>query len=290
MAHVTKAFSFVSFFVVIILLEASSFASNDILIKRGELAKIIGKPGVVVVDARGEKSYSKRHLPGAVNLPFSLIQSLRDEATIKKSGVALPVEKAEKLFGELGISNNSRIVVYDSPPDVAASYVWFTLKIYGAENVRILSGGIKTWRKEKRALTDEVAKVNPAVFKANLRSEFITTADWIIKNKESIQLLDARSVEEFVGARGVGHIPGAILLEWKQLASAKESFKSAGEIDELLGKAGVSKDKEIVVYCEIGPKATFLYSALNMLGYKPKLYWGSMKEWQNDPNRPISKK
>jgi thiosulfate/3-mercaptopyruvate sulfurtransferase len=277
----TKAFSFLSIFAAIILLGAPVFAGSDILIESGELADIIGKPGVVIVDARGEKSYNKKHLPGAVNLPSDLIVSLRDEATIKKSGVALPVEKVEKIFGERGISNDSRIIVYDRPPNVAASYVWMTLKIYGAEDVRILSGGIKAWKK---------GKLNPAVFKANIQSDIVTTSDWIIKNKENIQLLDARSLEEFVGARGVGHIPGAVLLEWKQLASAKESFKSAGEINELLIKAGVSKDKEIVVYCEIGPKATFLYSALNMLGYKPKLYWGSMKEWQDDPNRPIAKK
>ena len=287
--RLTKVFSFISFFAAIILIGTSSFASNDILISGGELTAFIGKPGVVIVDAREKRSYDKRHLTGAVNLPFSIIASLRDEATIKKSGVALPLEKAEKLFGERGISNNSRIVVYDSPPSVAASYVWFTLKIYGAEDVRILSGGIKAWRKEKRPLTKEVAIVNPAEFKANLRSEFITTADWIIKNKESIQILDARSLEEFVGARGVGHIPGALLLEWKQLANAKESFKSTAEINEIISKTGVSNDKEIVVYCEIGPKASFLFAALTIAGYIPKCYCGSMKEWSDDPNRPITK-
>jgi thiosulfate/3-mercaptopyruvate sulfurtransferase len=290
MKHISKLFILFSIATAIISFAAPSFAGSDILIKTGELAAIIGKPGVVIVDARGEKSYNKRHLPGAVNLPSDLIVSLRDESTIKKSGVALPIEKAEKIFGERGISNDSRIIVYDSPPNVAASYVWMTLKIYGAENVRILSGGIKAWKKEKLPLTDEVANVMPAVFKVDIKKELITTPDWIMKNKENIQLLDARSLEEFVGARGVGHIPGAILLEWKQLASAKESFKSAEEIGELLAKAGVSRGKEIVVYCEVGPKATFLYSALNMRGYKPKLYWGSMKEWQDDPNRPISKK
>jgi thiosulfate/3-mercaptopyruvate sulfurtransferase len=287
---IIKACSFVSIYATILLSGVSSFASNDILIQRGDLNDLIGKPGIVIVDARGKKSYDKRHLPGAVNLPSSLIVSLRDEATIKKSGVALPVEKVEKIFGERGISNDSRIIVYDRPPDVAASYVWMTLKIYGAENVQILSGGIRAWKKKKLPLTDEVAKVDPAVFKAKIQSDIVTTSDWIVNNKENIQLLDARSLEEFVGARGVGHIPGAHLLEWKELASAKESFKPAGEINELLSKAGISKDREIVVYCEIGPKATFLYSALNMLGYKPKLYWGSMKEWQDDPNRPVAKK
>lgn len=287
---ITKICNFISIVAGVILLAVPSFAGNDILIKPGEVAEIIGKPGVVIVDARGEKSYSKRHLPGAVNLPSDLIVSLRDEAVIKKTGVPLPPEKAEKIFSERGINNDSTIVVYDRPPNVAASYVWMTLKIYGAENVRILSGGIKAWKKEKRPLTDEAAKVTPAVFKADLRTELITQPDWIMKNRENIQLFDTRSLEEFAGARGVGHIPGAVLLEWKQVSSAKESFKSAGEINEVIDKSGISKDKEIVIYCEVGPKATVVYAAFDMVGYKPKLYWGGMKEWQDDPNRPIAKK
>ncbi len=269
---------------------APSYAGSDILIKPAELAEIIGKPGVVIVDARGEKSYSKRHLPGAVNLPFDLIISLRDEGVINKSGVPLSLEKAEKIFGELSISNDSQIIIYDRPPNIAAAYVWMTLKTYGADNVRILSGGIKTWKKEKRPLTKESVKAVPAVFKAGIRTELITKPDWIIKNRENIQLFDTRSLEEFVGARGVGHIPGAILLEWEKMANAKESFKSAGEINDVINKAGISKEKEIVIYCEVGPKATVVYAAFNMAGYKPKLYWGGMKEWQDDPNRGIAKK
>lgn len=286
----TMVFSFITTFAAIILLGASSFAGSDFMIKSREFADIMGKPGVVIVDARAEKSYNKKHLPGAVNFPSSLIVELRDEAVIKKFNVALPVEKAEKLFGELGISNDSKVVVYDSPPSVDATYVWFTLKMYGAENVRILSGGVKAWRKEKRPLTKEVAEIKPAVFKANFRSEILVNADWIIKNKESIQLVDTRSLEEFVGARSIGHIPDAFLLEWKELANAKESFKSAREINEIIRKTGVSKDKETVIYCEIGIRASFVFAAFDMLGYKPKFYWGSMKDWQDDPNRSIAKK
>ncbi|HDH05488.1 MAG TPA: sulfurtransferase [Nitrospirae bacterium] len=288
--RITKMFSFISIVAAVILIAAPSFAANDFMITSRELAGIIGKPGVVIVDARGEKSYKKRHLSGAVNFPAGLIVELRDEAAIKKSDVAIPVEKAEKLFGEFGISNDSTIVVYDSPPSVDAAYVWFTLKMYGAENVRILTGGIKAWRKEKRPLTKAVASITPAVFNADLRSEILTDADWIMKNRENIQLVDTRSFEEFIGARSVGHIPGAFLLEWKDLANAKKTFKSAGEMNEIISNRGISKDKQIVIYCAIGIRASFVYTAFDMLGYKPKFYWGSMLDWQDDPNRPIGKK
>lgn len=267
-----------------------SFAANDILITRGELAKIVGKPGVVIVDARSKRSYKKRHLPGAVNLPAKHIMSLRDEASIKKFAVPVLPEKAEKLFGGLGMANDSTIVVYDTPPDFFATYVWFTLRMYGAGNVRILSGGIKGWKKEKLPLTKEVPKVEETLFKANIRSDIIINADWIIKNRERIQLIDTRGLEEFVGARGVGHIPGALLLEWKQLTNAKKSFKSAAEMNKIISKKGVPKDKEIVIYCEIGVMASVPFAAFDMLGYNPKFYWGSMKDWQDDPNRPIAKK
>lgn len=243
MMYMTKLFIFISIIAAIILPGAYSYAGSDILITRGELAEIIEKPGVVIVDARSEQSYNKKHLAGAVNLPYTRIVKLREESAIKESAVPIPLEKAEKLFGELGISNNSTIVVYDSPPDVAAGYVWFTLKIYGAENVRILSGGIKAWRKEKRPLTKEVAKVTPGEFKTSLRSDILTDADWIVKNREDIQLLDTASFEEFIGARGSGHIPGSLFLWWKELASAKESFKADGEMNEIISKTGITRDK-----------------------------------------------
>ncbi len=288
--RITKMFTLISAVAAVILMAAPSFADDDILITREELAGIIGKPGVVIVDAREEKSYKKRHLPGAVNLPFTLIVQLRDDAAVKKYSAVLTPETAEEVFGGLGISNNSRIVVYDSPPNVAAGYVWFTLKTYGASDVRILSGGVKAWRREKRPLTKEVPEIVPAKFKADLNSDILVSADWVMKNRDNVQLLYTASFEEFIGARGVGHIPGSIFLWWKDLSSAKEGFKSAREMNEIISNRGVSRDKELVIYCEFGPKAAYSYTAFSMLGYKPKFYWGSMLEWQDDPNRPIAKK
>jgi thiosulfate/3-mercaptopyruvate sulfurtransferase len=116
------------------------------------------------------------------------------------------------------------------------------------------------------------------------------SADWVMKNKDDVQLLYAASFEEFIGARGVGHIPGSTFLWWKDFSNAKESFKTVGEMNEIISNKGISKDKDLVIYCEFGPKAAFSYTAFSMLGYKPKFYWGSMLEWKDDPNRPIAKK
>ena len=95
MMHITKLFILISIIAAIIMPGTSSFAGDDILITQEELAGIIGKPGVVIVDARGEKSYNKKHLPGAVNMSYILLVTLRDEATIKNLAVPLPPEKAE---------------------------------------------------------------------------------------------------------------------------------------------------------------------------------------------------
>jgi thiosulfate/3-mercaptopyruvate sulfurtransferase len=58
-----------------------------------------------------------------------------------------------------------------------------------------------------------------------------------------------------------------------------------------LEKAGLTKDKEIVTYCNPGlGRSTFLFLAMTLLGYdKVKVYPGSYLEWASDPARPIAR-
>lgn len=287
-----KMIKVVVFITAFFLLKASGFAQagiSDILIQPEELASITGQIGVVIVDASEKESYEKTHLPGAVSLPGRLMIELKDDVYMKQTGMGLRPEKIEELFGKLGISNNSRVIVYDSGTDMLASFVWAILKIYGVDNAQILAGGKVRWKKEKRPLTSEIPKPKPAVFKAKPNPELVATAEWIIKNKENINLVDTRTTEEYIGALGPGRIPGSLFLDYIQLTDPKGTFKSTDELNSMLSKLGVTRDKEVVPYCNFGAKAAFLFAALKGLGYKSKLYWGSMEDWVKDTTLPIAK-
>lgn len=281
--------SLVIFLAIFFQSSKPAFGQSDDLIDTEGLTTIQGKPGVVIIDARDDESYMEAHIPGAVNLHFSSILELKDSAYMKQTGLALRPEKAEELLGSLGISNDTRVVVYDSPPSFESPIIWLSLKIYGLDKVQMLSGGIKKWKKEKRPLTKEVPQVKSAVFKANPKTELVATSDWIVKNEGKITILDARGGEDYIGATGGGHIPGAFPIEWIRIADARNSFKSPDEIRELLNRSGVTKDREIVTYCQVGPKASVLFAALKMMGYKVRLYWGSMAEWSKDPNLKVER-
>lgn len=49
------------------------------------------------------------------------------------------------------------------------------------------------------------------------------------------------------------------------------------------------KEKEVVVYCFIGQTASVDYLVGRSLGYKMKLYDGSLQEWSRDAKLPMEK-
>jgi len=282
--------SFVFLITFLVLSSPSGFAQTDVFITTDELSSILGQPNVVIVDGRFKEQYENNHIPGAVNLNYEAVEGLRDPSfykEMKASGLPLRTDKTEALFGSFGIGNDSKVILYDNPPDRSAGFLWVALKILGANDVRILKGGIKEWRKMKLPLSAEVPQIKPATFKVNPKTALVATADYIVKNMKDIQLLDNRTGQEYAG---LGSIPGTINIEWKNFADGKVSIKPTEDIQKVLSDAGITKDKEIVVYCNTGSRAGLPFVALMTAGYKVRLYWGSMDEWTKDSNLPIIKK
>ena len=72
---------------------------------------------VVLVDLRPEYLYSKAHIPGAINIPWT--ETLNGESTWWKSP-----EKLEEIFNANGVTKEKEVVVYvnspiDPPPPVS---------------------------------------------------------------------------------------------------------------------------------------------------------------------------
>jgi thiosulfate/3-mercaptopyruvate sulfurtransferase len=70
-----------------------------------------------------------------------------------------------------------------------------------------------------------------------------------------VQIMDMRTDEEWLGTnnRGntrVGHVPGAVHLEWLNYIEGDDSrkFKPAAELHRMLHEAGISPEKEVVTY------------------------------------------
>ena len=75
-----------------------------------------------------------------------------------------------KQFGEavgaLSIGNGDTVVVYDAPSLFSAARVWWTFRLFGANSVYILDGGLPKWKAEGRPLQTGDVKRTPKKFHA----------------------------------------------------------------------------------------------------------------------------
>lgn len=147
-------------------------------------------------------------------------------------------------------------------------------------------------------------KIDPKKVKYSViadKNEVKHAMEDILKNGKNSKyvIIDSRGIAEIIGERKMdnvargGHIPGATFIEWAQISDAdkKLSFKSAEQIQEVYNRYGVTPDKTIYAYCQVGAgRGSEHITALQLLGYKNvKVFTGSWDVWGNDMNLPIKR-
>src|SRR5713101_7340126 len=111
-------------------------------------------------DAAAE--YLAGHIPGAVRFD---IDAIADHANPLPH--MLPsAEQFARDVGTLGIAETDTIVVYDGIGLGGAPRVWWTFRLFGAEQMFILDGGLPKWKAEGRPLEAGTVERAPRVFKA----------------------------------------------------------------------------------------------------------------------------
>jgi thiosulfate/3-mercaptopyruvate sulfurtransferase len=230
-------------------------------------------------------AFEEGHIPGARFLRYGDFAVDGDQSL----GSELPpVADAKRVFEAVGVSNNSRVVVYATGP-VTAARAFFTLDALGHKNIALLDGGLRTWRDEKRAIETGAAKpVTAGQFTPTLNASRVATAQQIQQQMASsgIALVDVRPDPEFYGTDGgmngmhaAGHIAGAKQLTWNALVGADGRFLPRDQLQAKLTGAGASTGKPVVAYCMVGMRASVVYFVARHLGYDARLYDGSIVDW-----------
>ncbi|MCJ7782848.1 MAG: sulfurtransferase [Desulfobacterales bacterium] len=265
------------------------------LIETRELLNLTGHPSVRIVDMRTSlPDYLKGHIPNAVYLHVENLQ-IPDKGIPDQAPDRIALERL--LGGNLSLSNPMWVVLYSEKSNPNATFLAWTLDYLGHKKVGILNGGWEKWTSGKLPATQEYPSLSPNKFFGKVIPETLAEKKWMLNRlrAKNVVILDARPPRQYSGEEGEeirkGHIPGARNVFWETTLEGEEVrvWKKKEDLEKLLSESGVTKDKEIVVYCRAGREASHLYFTLKYgIGYpNVRLYRGSWVEWSADKTLPV---
>jgi thiosulfate/3-mercaptopyruvate sulfurtransferase len=258
-----------------------------------ELAAELGDPDLGVIDASwhlpntariGAAEFRAKHIPGAV---FFDIDTIADQDQGLPHMLPKP-ETLAKAMTALGLGDGMRFVVYDATGLYAAARVWWTLRAYRVEDVRILEGGLPRWIKEGRPLETGDAHPKPRSFTRRSADGFVASLEEVREalKSGSAQVVDARPAERFRGLvpeprPGVrsGRIPGSLNLPFSEIVE-HGTLKPPEALKAEFANHQINLDKPIITTCGSGVTAAILALAVEEAGGRVAgLYDGSWAEW-----------
>jgi thiosulfate/3-mercaptopyruvate sulfurtransferase len=277
---------------VSVTLAAAPAARKDMLVSTDWLAQHLNDANVVVLQVSANRNaYDAGHIPGArfVALP---------EIAITRNGVPneLPdVPVLKKVFEGVGVSDNSRVILYGDASVLPATRAYFTLDYLGhGEQAALLDGGLDKWKSEGRMLSKDAPTVAQGNLSPRLKTEIVMQIDAVkdiaAKPQSSGPLLvDARPAADYSGEKG-SHIPTAVNQNWmdSQVSKDNQTLKSEADLRRMYEADGIKGDRPVVTYCNSGMQASQSYFTLKYLGYDVKMYDGSMSEW-TQKGAPVEK-
>ncbi|MDN3689316.1 sulfurtransferase [Cyclobacterium jeungdonense] len=271
------------------------------LIPASTLLELLDQPSLVVIDAGfGKEKYLQKHLLGAlfVDLNRDLSSIKEDPAEGGRHPLPDPAEFG-KTLGKLGISPESRVVIYDDKQGaMSAARLWWMLRAMGHQNVQVLDGGMQAAEAAGYPMGSGEESNSPTVpYPASEWQLPLADLDEVAKkvNDPAYRVIDVRESARYLGETEpidliAGHIPGAINVPFGENLDSKGYFLPAETLKKNYSEVLAAGPAEnTLVHCGSGVTACHTLLALAHAGLEiPKLYVGSWSEWSRN-NRPVAK-
>ncbi len=283
--------------------QAASSPRDRLVVSASWLAEHLRDPGLVLLHVGDKAEYEASHIPGARYVALSDL-SVSDRTGAENGLVLemLPAETLRERLQSLGISDDSRVVVYFGKDWVSpATRVMFTLDYAGlGDRSSLLDGGQPAWEKSGQAVTAVV----PAPAAGTLSPLAVRS---IVVDKEYVRdhvgasgevLVDARDAAFFQGVETgggkdhphrTGHIKGAVSIPFSEITDGSLTLRSTEDLAARFEKAGVKEGDTVIAYCHLGQQATAVLFAARTLGHRVLLYDGSFQDWTRFPDYPVEK-
>lgn len=267
---------------------STEYASTKCLSEIDEIKN--AGPRLKLIDLRKPKEYDQGHIPRALNVWRNQIT----DTSFAYDGMMATRLQMELLMGQLGITPTDTIVIYDQNANCDAARLWWILKFYGHQNVKLLNGSLTAWLSSGGKLSVVAAAPDSTTYRFTTQadSSILALADMVeAQMRANAILLDVRGTDEFSGethkngAAYPGHIEGAVNLDWTYAVdyNGSQKFLNAPELRQRYAAIGIDGTQSIITYCHSGVRSAHTFFVLTeLLGYRNiKNYDGSWTEWSH---------
>lgn len=246
----------------------------------------------------GLAEYHVEHIAGA------RFADLLSDFSIKRRNARFGIPSATefaKAAAKLGVSNDTKLVVYSTSSPLWATRLWWLFKYFGHENVAVLDGSLHEWKAAGLPLeTGDMPQIQHGDFRARVHTDRLALKSDVLSTvtspDQTSKVIDVLSPDYYAGKAGniygytrLGHIKRAINLPAETvLTDDGKSFRSTAEIQALTEAQIGPLQTPVITYCGGGIAATQLAFALEMAGFSDvKVYSGSLQEWSADHDLPM---
>ena len=267
------------------------------LITADQLAADLGKPGLFILDVRGQNEYNQGHIPGSLRLD---VESLRGNVQGLPS-VLWPTKLLAAQFSLMGLTSGDLVVLVNAGRPRDCTLAAMALERLGHPRYALLDASVAKWAAQGRpmdqVLPSPVAADYPAVEGAD---DFTVGYQEVLAavNDGHTVILDVRPADYFKGLKSdearAGHIPGAVNRSYADdlvKAGDEEYLKPAAELAAAYAKIIPTLDTPVIIHCRTGHQASQTYFVMRrLLGYtNVKWYDAGWTEWATRPELPVTR-
>jgi len=245
-------------------------------------------------DARGLRNVSGRPDYELGHIPNAGFADLKTELCKSNGPIEFDLLSPEQFcaaMSELGVGDNSRVVLYDANYTGWAARVWWMLRWVGFDNTAILDGGLAAWTSTGHALSLEPVSRSAQKLTSKPRPELIAHRNEVLAsiNNEAVILIDTLPEEFYRGEMSIyprpGHIPGALNINGLSLLDKRGCLLKQ---DELSSMRAFDRNARVITYCGGGIVASINAFVLTRLGFNNvAVYMASLEEWTADSSNPM---